>query len=164
MCSSTSIDAVSFQDIPRSISSRHKHVGVMASVAPAHRARRLACPWRGSHGVGRHGVGRGRPQRAIYCAIVAKENWRTATQGWGAGPSSPHPVHPESARARTEVRTGEGEEGGCGWQSGMSMSGERQAVCARRVDVRRPKGVGWGVVEPHEVGTDTRNDDRKIDC
>ncbi len=46
----------------------------------------------------------------------------------------------------------------------MSMSGERQAVCARRVGVRRQKGVGLGVAEPHEVGTDTRNDDCKINC
>ncbi len=36
------------------------------------------------------------------------------------------------------------------------MSGERQAVCVRRVDVRRPEGVGRGVAQPHEVGTNTK--------
>ncbi len=38
------------------------------------------------------------------------------------------------------------------------MSGESQAVGARRVVVLRPKGVGRGVATPHEVGTSTRNE------
>ncbi len=38
------------------------------------------------------------------------------------------------------------------------MSGERQAAGARRVVVRRPKGVGRGVAMPHEVGMNTRNE------
>ena len=42
LCSSTSVDAVSFHDIPRSISSRHTHVAVKSGAAPAHRARHSA--------------------------------------------------------------------------------------------------------------------------
>ena len=34
-------------------------------------------------------------------------------------------------------------------------------VCARRVCVQRPKGVGWGAAVPHEAGTYTRNEYRK---
>ncbi len=90
---------------------------------------------------------------------------RTATQGWVV-PARPLPTRctPDPRARERRCVPGRGEEGGCGRQSGMSMSGERQAVCARRVDVQRPKGVGWVVAEPHEVGTDTRNDNSKIDC
>ena len=116
--------------------------------------------------MGRHGDGRGRPQRAIYCAIVANRKLAHGDPGLGAGPTAHPPTRSTldpRARERGSV-PGRREEGGCGRQSRMSMSGERQAVCARRVGVRRPKGVGWGVAEPHEEGTNTRNDDRKIDC
>ncbi len=81
----------------------------------------------------------------------------------GAGPPTSHPVHPGSARARTEP--------GCVPGRGASAVGNQECQCqesirrfARRVDVQRPKGIEWGVAEPHEVGTDPRNDDRKIDC
>jgi hypothetical protein len=86
-----------------------------------------------------------------------KENWRTATQGWALA-RPPSPTRSTSdPRVRTRCVPGScGKGRGCGRQS--RMSGERQAVCARRVVVRRPKGVGRGVATPHEVGTNTRNE------
>jgi hypothetical protein len=92
--------------------------------------------WRGSRE--RHSVGRSRPQREIYCTIVAKE----IGPGSGAG----RPARPTQCAldplARTEVWHREwGGRGGCGQQS--RMSGERHAVCAGRVwscDARRALG------------------------
>ena len=129
-----------------------RHGTVAVSAAPAHPARRIACRWRGSRG--RHSVGRSRPQRAIYCAIEAKKYSAPQRPRIGRWPACPtHPGAPGSARA-DRVHTVVGMGGGYGRRS--RMSGERQAVCARRVVVQRPQGVGWGVVEPHEVGTNTK--------
>jgi len=114
---------------------------MMASVAPAHRARRLACPWRVV--VGRHGVGRGRPQRAIYCAIVAKEIG-ARRPGYGRRPASPpHPVSPRSARADGGTAPGMGKGGGAVGNQECQESVMRFARDAWSCDARRALGGVW---------------------
>ncbi len=144
--------------------------GDVRGAAPAHRAGHLACPWRGSRGTARR---RPRPTAARnLLRHHGKKKIGALRPRNGRPPAQPpSPLAPGVPRIRAHAnggayRVGSGE-GGCSRVSRMSMSvlsGERQAVCARRVGVRRPKGVGRGVAEPHEVGTDTRNDDSKIDC
>jgi hypothetical protein len=99
--------------------------------------------WRGSRE--QRSVGRSRPQRNLLRHEGKKKNWRTATQD-RAPARTPHPTQvcpgSESMRAWEGVPgVGPvGREGGRGRQS--RMSGERHAVCARRVGVLRLKGVG----------------------
>ena len=72
------------------------------------------------------------------CHRGQKKIERTATQDW-APARPPTPPGAPQIRARGQgCVPGVGREGGCGRQS--RMSGERQAVCARRD--RRPEG--WG--------------------
>jgi hypothetical protein len=58
-----------------------------------------------------------------------------------------------------------------GWEGVVGNQEYQESVrrllretCDDDVVVRRPEGVGRGVAAPHEVGTDTRNVDRKIDA
>ena len=97
--------------------------------------------------------------RNLLCHC-GKGNWRTATRVRAPARQPAPPGEPQIRARGRRHGTGNGEGRGCGRQS--RMSGERHAVCARRVVVRRPKGVGRGVAAPHEVGTDTRNEYRKI--
>ena len=75
--------------------------------------------------MGRRSVGRSRPQRAIYYAIVAKENWRTATRNRApACPPTPPGAHKIRARADGAAYRGGGERGGA-----IGNQGCRRASC-----------------------------------
>ncbi len=147
---------MSFHDIPSSISSRHKHVAVMFGVQHP-RIGQGTWPVRGGVVVGRHTAARNFPRDRGKRKLVHGH------PGMGAGPpTQPPPGAPWIARTR-ERRCVPGRGRGEG-AVGHQECQESVRRFARDVGVRRPKGVGLGVAEPHEVGADTRKDDRKIDC
>jgi hypothetical protein len=93
--------------------------------------------------VGRHSDGRGRPQRAIYCAIVAKEIG-ARRPGYGRRPASPpHPVSPRSARADGGTAPGMGKGGGAVGNQECQESVMRFARDAWSCDARRALGGVW---------------------
>ena len=94
--------------------------------APTQRAwPRPAC---GGVVVGRRSVGRSRPQRAIYYTIVAKENWRTATQDRApARPTAP----PSGPRIRARGRRC-GPGSGEGGRVRSAIKNVRRASCGLR--------------------------------
>ena len=102
LCSSTTVDAVSFHDIPRSSG------GLGLWPGPT-------CGWVVG---GRRSVGRSRPQRAIYYAIVARKKIaRTAAQRWALARSPRPPGAPRiRARGQGAYRLWEGGKGAVGDQ------------------------------------------------
>ena len=62
------------------------------------------------------------------------------------------PAHPPPRCTESALADGGGLGGGCGRRQSR-MSGERHAVCARHVGVRRPEGVWRGVAAPRGART-----------
>ena len=100
--------------------------------------------WRGSRE--RRSVGRSRPQRAIYYrdAIVAKENWRTATRN-RAPACPPTPPGALRTRARADGAAYQGVGGGK-VRSAIKNVGERHANLRVTGCVRRDAHDGEGML------------------